>query len=336
MKFLVITDQHHGGRKNASWYRAQQNRFYEQQLFPYIEENDIEVVIDLGDFWDNRITVDIGVIANAQKNYFDRMKSLDVELVMLAGNHDLYNIQHNDVYSSEILLSGYDNIRFVRDSIIDYDGGIVLCPWLSPGNTSDIMLNISQRAPQTVFGHFELSGFRYNKKSPPAIDKLDAGVFGNINIFSGHFHERQRLGNISYVGSCFQQSWADANCDRGFGVFDTVTHKMEYVDNVFTTFIEVPFAEFDADADYTDKHVRVIVDADTDMKPAQEIISFLVGGGVAKANIVDNVPREYIQRENIVVDHNDLNKTVKSYCTAHDIEPDVATLFSELYKKVCT
>ena len=52
MKVAIITDQHFGCRKNSKLFHDYFLKFYNDIFFPYLEENGITEVIDMGDTLD--------------------------------------------------------------------------------------------------------------------------------------------------------------------------------------------------------------------------------------------------------------------------------------------
>ena len=57
MKIAIITDQHFGARKGSQFVHDYFEEFYNNIFFPYLEEHQIDTVIDMGDTFDNRRTV---------------------------------------------------------------------------------------------------------------------------------------------------------------------------------------------------------------------------------------------------------------------------------------
>ena len=80
-------------------------------------------------------------------------------------------------------------------------------------------------------GHFAINEFPIMGSS-----LFEGGVDKNIfehykHVFSGHFHNRSRKYNITYVGIPYQLTWSDAMTKNGFIVFDTETQQWDYVEN---------------------------------------------------------------------------------------------------------
>ena len=53
MKVAIISDQHFGARKGSKFLHDYFKKFYNEVFFPYLKDNDIKVVIDMGDTFDN-------------------------------------------------------------------------------------------------------------------------------------------------------------------------------------------------------------------------------------------------------------------------------------------
>ena len=58
MKVAIITDQHFGCRKNSKLFHDYFLKFYNDIFFPYLEENGITTIIDMGDTFDSRKGID--------------------------------------------------------------------------------------------------------------------------------------------------------------------------------------------------------------------------------------------------------------------------------------
>ena len=67
-----------------------------------------------------------------------------------------------------------------------------------------------------MFGHFELPHFKMNAMiEMPDHGEVKVEHFGGVeSVYSGHFHLRQKKGNINYIGNCFPHNFADAGDDQ--------------------------------------------------------------------------------------------------------------------------
>ena len=59
MKVAIITDQHFGARKSSRVFHDFFNKFYTNVFFPTLKKRGIDTVLDLGDTYDNRRTLDL-------------------------------------------------------------------------------------------------------------------------------------------------------------------------------------------------------------------------------------------------------------------------------------
>jgi hypothetical protein len=54
MKVACVTDQHFGARNDSIHFSEYFEKYYSNIFFPYLKENNIDTVIDLGDTFDHR------------------------------------------------------------------------------------------------------------------------------------------------------------------------------------------------------------------------------------------------------------------------------------------
>ena len=102
MNIAIITDQHFGARKSSRIFHDYFKDFYDNVFFPYLEENNIKILLDLGDTFDNRKNVDIWSVDWSRNYYFNRLQKMGVEVHSLVGNHTAYYKDTNSVNLSLI------------------------------------------------------------------------------------------------------------------------------------------------------------------------------------------------------------------------------------------
>ena len=134
MTIALITDQHLDGRKGSGVFWNYFEKFYENVFFPYLKKNNITTVIDLGDTFDNRKSVDFNVLQRVKKKYFDVLQDMGIELHMILGNHDTYYKNTNEVNSPDLLLCDYNNITVYKrthplPSSLGLTQAISIRPW---------------------------------------------------------------------------------------------------------------------------------------------------------------------------------------------------------------
>ena len=100
MQIALITDQHFGGKQDSQSFCDYIERFYTNQFFPHLKENNISTVIDLGDTFDRRKYVNFQTLHRVKQFYFDVLMENNIQLHSIVGNHSTYFRNTNSVNSS--------------------------------------------------------------------------------------------------------------------------------------------------------------------------------------------------------------------------------------------
>ena len=133
MKVAIITDQHFGCRKNSKLFHDYFLKFYNDIFFPYLEENGITTIVDMGDTFDSRKGIDFSALAWAKDNYYDRLKDMGIHVHTIVGNHTAYYKNTNDVNAVDLLLREYDNVTVYSESTeVKLDKlNVLFIPWIN-------------------------------------------------------------------------------------------------------------------------------------------------------------------------------------------------------------
>ena len=165
MKIALITDQHFGGKQDSQNFSNYIETFYREQFFPYLSENKIDTVIDLGDTFDRRKFVNFNTLNQVRQFYFDVYYERDIKLHSIVGNHSTYYRNTNSVNSSELLYGHYENVSTYASpqTIHVGDTDIDLIPWINVENYDETMNFIKDSKSQIALGHLEINGFAMYK-----------------------------------------------------------------------------------------------------------------------------------------------------------------------------
>jgi len=246
-RIALITDTHFGVRNDSRTFSKYFEKFYDNVFFPYLEENNIKTIIHLGDVFDRRKYINFQTLHEARRFFFEPLRKYDVHCIL--GNHDTSFKNTNEVNSPELVLKDYPNInvyKSARDVTVD---GITLAmlPWVCSENYVESMNYLAQTKAQLLFGHLEIKGFEMHLGSVSDTG-FDENLFRKFDmVFSGHFHHRSTRENIFYLGSPYENTWADYNDDRGFHIFDTDTRELTFVKNPYSIHHKVHFDDSDRD-----------------------------------------------------------------------------------------
>jgi len=273
VKIALITDQHFGGKSDSNSFNNYIAKFYTNQFFPYLKENKITTVIDLGDTFDRRKYVNFAILDKVRQYYFDVMRENHIQLHSIVGNHSTYYRNTNSVNSSYLLYGHYENIEvYPEATTISLDGTLIdLIPWINSENYESTMYFIKHSKAQVAFGHLEVEGFAMYKNYV-AESGIAKDVFkGYELVASGHYHHKSSKGNVHYLGAPYEITWNDYDDPRGFHVFDTETREMQFIQNEYRLFEKIYYDDENWSTDfrsldtsyYKDKIVKLIVENKT-------------------------------------------------------------------------
>lgn len=273
MKIAILGDTHFGQRSDSIHFQKYLEKFYNNVFFTYLHENKISTVFQLGDLFDRRKFINFNILQMTKLAFFDKMQKLSLHT--LIGNHDIYFRSTISVHSAGLVLGEYDNIVIHdKPTTVQFDGvAIDIIPWICSENMQEIQDFIKASKSQICFGHFELAGFEMDRGNV-CHDGMDRDILQQYDIvLSGHFHHRSTDGQIHYVGTPSQMTWADYNDIRGFHIFDTETRTLEFIENPYQMFYKIYYDDKDksleelkAEIDfskYSDTYVKIIVENKT-------------------------------------------------------------------------
>ena len=238
MKIALITDTHFGARSDSQQFDAYFKKFYDDIFFPTLEERNVKEIFHLGDTFDRRKYINFNSLRSCRQYFFGETVKRNIEMTMIAGNHDTFFKNTNDVNSIDLLLGEYDNITTVdQPTQLQFDKlKVLVLPWLCADNFEKSMNLVKNTEATVCFGHLELAGFSMFK-GQESHEGMDPSVFNKFKLVcSGHYHHRQGKGNIQYLGNPYQMTWSDYEDQRGFHIFDTEDLSLEFIHNPYTMF----------------------------------------------------------------------------------------------------
>jgi len=343
MKVAIITDQHFGARKSSKILHDYYGKFYKNIFFPYLKENNIKTVVDMGDTFDNRRTIDLWAIDWARTNYYDVLHEMGIKVHTVVGNHTAYYKDTNEINTIDLLLRQYDNVKTYAEveEIKLGNLNVLLIPWINSENEESSFDIIKNSKSKIAMGHLELNGFRAHRGHVME-DGMDIDAFEKFDkVYSGHYHTRSDNGKIYYLGNPYEMFWNDVNDPRGFHIFDTETTEHTPVDNPYSIFYNVyyedtPHQLFDA-SEYKDKIVKVIVRKKTEQKKFEKFLDKLYSVGVHELKIVEN----FVIQDNEEFEVEETENTISilnRYIDESDMDCDksvVKGILQKIYSEAC-
>ena len=213
-KTAVCTDIHFGLKSNSLVHNQDCSDFIDW-FIATAKEQGCETGMFLGDWHHHRAAINLQTLHFSLKS-LQKLSAAFENFYFIPGNHDLYYRDKRDIHGAE-WAQHLPNIHVINDWF--EQGNVVIAPWL----VGDDYKRIQKLNAKYMFGHFELPHFKMNAMvEMPDHGEIQVDNFKGIEqVFSGHFHLRQKKKNINYIGNCFPHNFADAgDADRGMMVLE--------------------------------------------------------------------------------------------------------------------
>lgn len=244
-KIAILGDCHFGIKQNSRCFNTFFEKFYSNIFFPYLQEHNIKTIVQLGDLFDNRKSMNYNDLYHCKKYFFDKLEENDIHMITLIGNHDSYYRNTIQINSPSVILNNYKHITIIDkpQKVLLNDNKVLMIPWICSENESECMNFIQNNDTNFCFGHFEIKNFSMYK-GVDNYDGLNVSIFSKFEfVFSGHFHTRSYRDNIYYLGTPVEHTWNDYNDQKGFHVFDFESRKLDFIENPFCMFHKIYFNE---------------------------------------------------------------------------------------------
>lgn len=227
------TDTHAGVRNDNPAFQSYQKKCW-KWFIDYIDANNIKHVIHLGDIYDRRKYINFMSAKRLREDFFEPLEERGIETHIIQGNHDSYYKDTHEVNAlDEVVRGRYNHIRtYSVPTLINIDGlDIQIMPWITDSNYEESMEAIKHPKAPILMGHLELNGFTMHR-GLISDHGLDRKLFENFDaVYSGHYHHRSTVGNITYIGAFGEYTWHDYSDPRGFSVLDSASRKLEFIQN---------------------------------------------------------------------------------------------------------
>ena len=153
-------------------------------------------------------------------------------------------------------------------------------------------------------------------------------------MFSGHFHKKSKKGNITYLGNPYQLYWNDEGETRGFHIFDTKTHEVEFIKNPLEMFHKIHFnsGELVNPNKYENSFIKVIVGEGVTPINVSNLTDSLYDNGCHDVKIIESVNIDV--DEDVEVESEDTLTTLTNYVNAMEDnmnKQNLIEIFKSLY-----
>ncbi|MBT4661063.1 MAG: recombinase [Candidatus Marinimicrobia bacterium] len=308
MKIAIINDTHWSARGDSQLFFDYFMKFFDDVFFPYLKENDIKTIIHAGDLMDRRKFVNFNILNQIRTKFMDKLRDEGIEMHCILGNHDVYYRNTNSVNSLRELFSD-DIIIYENPTVVNFDGlDIALLPWVNKENYDESINFIKTAASPILIGHLELDGYDVMRGIKHA-GGMNAKIFNRYEqVFTGHFHCRQKHDNIYYLGTQYQITFADLKEQKGFHVFDTDHREIEFIPNPHKMFHSISYNDEKGPIDIKqfnckhlkDSYIKLFVEHKKYPYSFERFMDKLYDCGVIKITVVEEVINSEWTKEEMV------------------------------------
>jgi DNA repair exonuclease SbcCD nuclease subunit len=247
MKIALINDTHFGVKNSSEIFLSYQEKFFSDVFFPYCVKNGITKIIHLGDFYEHRKYVGIKTLNRTREFFIEVLRKHGMTMDIIPGNHDVFYKNTNTLNALEESLFHFSDVvsLYMDPTVVDYDGlPIALLPWIAPDRQSESIDFIKSANATILAAHLELQGFEMMKGAPVMSHGFSADLFSRYEmVLTGHYHTKSTKGNVHYLGTQYELTWADCNDAKYFHILDTSTRLIEQVRNPICLFHKIIYTD---------------------------------------------------------------------------------------------
>ena len=228
-KVAIFSDLHLGRRSNSKIHNQDCVDFV-KWFCAQVKGNNYSHVAFLGDWYESRSAINIETLEYSY-TALQMLNDLGLPVYFCVGNHDLHRRTTRDVHSVRMFNELSNFVVIDKPTVVD---SILFAPYLFPTEYEKL---IEYNDMYAFMGHFEFKNFVLSGQSRIAEHGPDHKLFkGPKKIFSGHYHKRQLIDNVIYVGNAFPMDFGDAgDSERGMCTYHVAEDRA-----VFTNWADCP------------------------------------------------------------------------------------------------
>lgn len=231
----MFTDIHFGRKNNSELHNRDCVRFIEWFCEQVRADPTIDCAVFLGDWHEHRSAINGSTLRYSYRGA-KLLSELGIPVFVVIGNHDLYNRNNREVYTTNPFES-LPNFTLVNETpLVLEKNDTAIFPYLFEAEYHSVLPKYAAKH-SIIMGHFEFKGFVVTGESRVMEHGPEHTAFdGPKRLFSGHFHKRQIKDNVVYIGNAFPGDFGDANdFERGMATYEFDTDAL-----VFTDWAECP------------------------------------------------------------------------------------------------
>ena len=273
-KIAIFSDIHFGRRSNSKVHN-QDCLDYIDWFCRQVKDQGYSHVAFLGDWFESRSAINIETIEYSY-TALKQLNDLGLTVFFCVGNHDLHRRTTREVHSVRMFNEMSNFVVVDHPTVID---NCLFSPFLFEDEYPEM---VQHNALWAFFGHFEFRNFILTGATRASDHGPDHRIFsGPKRIFSGHFHKRQVVDNVVYIGNTFPMDMGDAgDYDRGMCTYYVKENKVSFTNwSDAPKYYKTTISKIMAD----DWHplpkmkVKCLIDIDIGYQDAQDLREGMIG-----------------------------------------------------------
>lgn len=266
-RYGLITDLHFGLKKGNRKVLSWQKQAIDESI-KIFKTNKVEKIVILGDSFEDRSS-NLNYILDEYSNFVYKLLEDFKQVIILVGNHDMpYTDSMEGNIISTLFREKKDERIIIVTEPIEIDD-ILFVPWIMK---EDVKF-LEETKARFLFGHLELQGFKMTMYDQPCNFGLSQSLFRKFeHVLSGHFHLRQNVGNINYLGTMTPLSWNEYGSEHGVHIFENGFLEFYPLETNMFSVLKCQHIESDQLENYRDKIVKLVIPSNTDPNMLDDFI----------------------------------------------------------------
>lgn len=189
-----------------------------------IKDKNIDIVYNGGDTFNTRGLIKTSCF-QALYNEYKKWNSLGISQIINVGNHD-----QEDKAGSIHPMKVFEEFGWIVVDRPMNKGNFVFMPYMDAELIRQYLDKVQDKKNKALFVHWGIQG-SYRNDSNIDTDGIPVDWVSEFKIvISGHYHYRNKIKNIQYIGSPLQQTFAEMGQDKGGIIYDYDSNSIEFVE----------------------------------------------------------------------------------------------------------
>ena len=186
------------------------------------------LIVNGGDSFNTRGVIPTSCLDVASKCFMEWHEA-GLKQVIIVGNHDQED--RGGLVHPMKVFEKFGWIVVDRPKVLN---GIAFFPYLKIDEIEKFLKSNKLKQCRTAVVHWGIRGAKRNDTNTDT-DGVPLEWLSNFDrVFSGHYHYRNAIGNVQYIGSPFQQNFGEMDQEKGVLLFDTDSGKTWFEEIVGT------------------------------------------------------------------------------------------------------